>query len=145
MIIAITVWLGVLTFLVFRMMRHYNRLTSGVTKTGLKDILENILTGQGDSKRRLRDLETSLERVTKDGRSHIQRIGIVRFNPFHDTGGSQSFTIALLDEGGSGIVMTSLYARAANRWYVKEVQGGKSATVGLSTEEEMAIKKARTL
>lgn len=135
-------WIIVLTFVVFRMIHHYNLLTSGITKTGLRDILESILAKDADVAKRIGDIEKTIARVRDDGTLHIQRVGIVRFNPFSDTGGSQSFSLALLDAQENGIVITSLYARTGNRWYVKEVRAGKGQELELSKEEQTAIKKA---
>ena len=50
-------------------------------------------------------------------RRSFQRIGLVRFNPFEDTGGNQSFALALLDQAGDGFVVSSLHARAGTRVY----------------------------
>ncbi len=68
----------------------------------------------------------------------IQKVGIIRFNPFHSTGGDQSFCLALLDRGNNGVVITSLHANDMTRMYTKPVQGGTSE-IQLSREEEKAI------
>lgn len=136
------IWLSLLTFLLVRMISHYNKLGEGSDKIGLQGILQDIL----DTQRGLTKKSIELEKVTRElasqGQRHIQRIGIVRFNPFADTGGAQSFTIAFLDGGDNGIIMTSLYARAGNRWYVKEIVAGKGKEHELSKEELEAIRSA---
>ena len=137
------VWLGVVTVFVFRMIRHYNRLATGVPEKGLVQILNGLLDNQSVLKKHIGDIARQLIEEKSIGLTHIQRIGIVRFNPFSDTGGSQSFTIAVLDSYDTGIVMTSLYGRTGNRWYVKEVKDGKGKNYDLSQEEMQAIKKAR--
>ena len=137
------VWLGALSFVVFRMVRHYNRLTGGKENVGIKEILENLLTTQKALRNEQKALFTTLEKIKSDGRLHVQRVGLVRFNPFSDTGGSQSFTLALLDGHNNGLVMTSLYARTGHRWYVKEVTGGKGKELALSKEEQTAVQKAK--
>lgn len=71
----------------------------------------------------------------------LQRVGLVRFNPFDDTGGNQSFALALLDAEGNGWVLSSLHARAGTRVYVKAVRAGRSDGA-LSDEEAAAIKQA---
>lgn len=83
-----------------------------------------------------RDLESTGQRA-------IQRVGVVRFNPFTDTGGDQSFAIALLDALGNGLVISSLHGRADTRIFAKQVRGGRSRHQ-LSTEEEDAIRQALT-
>mgnify|MGYP001589745238 FL=1 len=141
-LILLSVWVGVLTVLVLRMIGHYNRLTKGVSAIGLKSVLDEILDVQMGLKKQGNALTLELGKLAADGQLHIQRIGIVRFNPFADTGGAQSFTMSLLDGQDNGIVITSLYARTGNRWYVKEVQKGTGKDVELSREEQAAIKKA---
>ncbi len=57
-------------------------------------------------------------------RKAIQRTGLVRYNPFEDTGGNQSFAVALLDANGDGVVVSSLHARNGTRIYAKAIAGG---------------------
>ena len=73
---------------------------------------------------------------------HIQKVELLRFNPYDDTGGNISFTVCLLDDKGSGVVITSLHARSGTRVFAKEVTLGKSSQYELSKEEELVIKKA---
>lgn len=142
---GIAVWLIALTIVTTRMLSHYNRLTRGVTSAGLRDVLELLMKSDQAAQSRFRSIDDSIKLLTHDGARHIQRIGIVRFNPFSDTGGAQSFSLAIVDGGDNGIVMTSLYARNGNRWYVKEIVSGKGKSVELSREEESAIKHARII
>lgn len=144
-LIVFAVWLSVLTFLFVRMIWHYNRLASAGSKAGLRDVLDNLWREHDGFKRRVGEMEEGTERLAAIGTLHIQRIGIVRFNPFADTGGAQSFAMAILDGADNGIVMTSLYTRAGNRWYVKEVVGGKGKEFELSKEEQEAIDKAKQI
>ncbi|HET7083020.1 MAG TPA: DUF4446 family protein, partial [Candidatus Limnocylindria bacterium] len=78
-----------------------------------------------------------------DGRTQrsLQHIGMVRFNPFEDTGSDQSFAIALLDDRRDGIVLSSLHGRGQTRVFAKPVEGGES-THQLSDEEAQAIRVA---
>jgi len=73
---------------------------------------------------------------------NIQKVGIVRFNPFKDVGGNQSFSIALLDGKDDGVVITSLYLKEGNRFFAKPIKGGKSE-FNLSKEEISAINLAK--
>ena len=84
------------------------------------------------------ELQTYLERRT---RGALQHIGMVRFNPFEDTGSDQSFAIAVLDDRRDGIVLSSLHGRANTRIFAKPVEGGSSRH-NLSDEEAQAIKIA---
>ena len=66
---------------------------------------------------------------------------MVRFNPFEDTGGNQSFALAILDAQGNGFVVSSLHSRGGTRVYGKTVAGGKAETA-LSHEEAEALRLA---
>ena len=88
----------------------------------------------------LNALQRELERT---GQQAIQRVGVVRFNPFTDSGGDQSFAIALLDALGNGVVLSSLHGRADTRIFAKQVRSGRSKHQ-LSAEEEEAIRQALT-
>lgn len=139
---GLIVWVAWLTMLVMRTVSHYNRLSSGITKAGLQTVLDAILRTLNTVRGKTETLEKNVALLEGDGELHIQRIGIVRFNPFADTGGAQSFSIAFLDKANSGVVMTSLYGRNSNRWYVKELQFGKAKGLALSKEEQEAIGNA---
>jgi hypothetical protein len=75
--------------------------------------------------------------VPRDGAA-ISRIGLVRFDAFDDTGGAQSFALALVDDDGDGIVLTSLHSRPTTRVYVKAIRRGV-ADAPLSAEETRAL------
>jgi hypothetical protein len=79
-----------------------------------------------------------LERLQPDA---FQRLGLVRYNPFEDTGGNQSFALALLDQHGDGFIVSSLHTRTATRVYGKAITGGK-ADGALSDEEAEALRIA---
>lgn len=102
----------------------------------------------GELAKKVKELSEQLEATSQElsvfkqaMQKAVQKIAIVRFNPFGDIGGDQSFSIALLDENNDGIVLTSHYGREENRVYGKSIVKGKSEYV-LSKEEEDAITKA---
>lgn len=71
----------------------------------------------------------------------VQHVGVVRFNPFQDKGGDQSFAMAILDDHADGAVISSLHSRADVRIYAKPIVGGQS-TYTLTAEEKEAIARA---
>lgn len=71
----------------------------------------------------------------------IQKVGIVRYNAFKDTGSDLSFALALLDENNDGVVLNGIYSREMSNIYAKPVEKGKSSYT-LSDEENQAIEKA---
>lgn len=72
----------------------------------------------------------------------IHKVGLVRFNPFKDLGGDQSFSIALLNGKNDGMVISSLYTREGTRIYSKSIRDSQSEKYTLTTEEKQAIEKA---
>jgi hypothetical protein len=89
----------------------------------------------------LDELNTEYERLAITNSLASQKISLVRFNPFGDTGGDQSSTLAVLDAYDSGYVMTSIHGREGTRVYVKPVDLGKSKYT-LSVEEQQALAQA---
>jgi hypothetical protein len=82
-----------------------------------------------------------VNRLAAQLESAIQRVGVVRYNPFEDTGSNQSFVLAMLDARGDGFVLSSLHSRQATRMFLKPVSAGK-ADSAVSEEEAEAIRIA---
>ena len=144
-IIVIFVWLGALSWLLFKALGNYNRLTAGVSAKTLSEILNEFLNQDKLTKAQLLKINREIQSVQLEAKNYIQKIGLIRFNPFADTGGDQSFSLALLDAKDNGIVITSLFARTGVRWYIKKIHGGKGVEHELSVEEKEAIKKIRKI
>ncbi len=88
-------------------------------------------------------ISQEIEKIKEENKFSVQKVGIIRFNPFQEVGGDQSFSIALLDGKDDGVVVTSHYTRTDNRIYGKPVRAGKSEYL-LSEEEKKAIEKAKS-
>ena len=73
----------------------------------------------------------------------VRRVALLRYDAFEDVGGRLSFSCAMLDEHGTGVVLTSINGRQETRVYAKPVTAGTS-TYNLSAEEEEAIRQAMT-
>lgn len=138
----LALWLGILSFLVYR---WGNFLKSLFPKSGERDVrkrFEEIVKEVEDFGKDLDKLKVRLESIEKLQLRHIQRVELLRYNPYDETGGDQSFTLALLDEEGNGLVLTSLHARSATRIFAKPVTGGKQSKYQFSEEEQKAIEGA---
>jgi len=72
----------------------------------------------------------------------LRKMGLIRYNPFKESGGDQSFSLALLEENDNGFVLTSIYTNEGVRVFLKPVLRGDSK-YQLSEEEQEAIKKAK--
>ncbi len=89
------------------------------------------------------ELESRIELLRAENKINFQKIGLVRYNPFSDTGGNQSFVLALLDGNDSGFVITTLHSREATRVFAKPVSGGREGGFEFSKEEIQAILEAQ--
>lgn len=142
-LILCLIWIIILTILFGQMLAHYNNLAKGVNNRSLRAILEDILKDIDGSKAHIAALQKQTKDLEKDGLLHIQKIGLLRFNPFKDTGGDQSFILALLNSHETGIVISGLYSRSGTRWYAKRIVDGKGAEYELSEEEKKAVSQAK--
>jgi hypothetical protein len=89
----------------------------------------------------LADATRRIDDDEREAQKAIQRVGVVRYNPFEDTGSNQSFVLAMLDARGDGFVLSSLHSRHATRMFLKQVSGGK-ADSAISAEEAEALRVA---
>ena len=124
-----------------RATRAYGALVRGAQGGSLEQVLDQHIGQVRQVSSRLDDLNTMTEYLEQRTRGSLQHIGLVRFNPFEDTGSDQSFAIALLDDRKDGIVISSLHGRANTRVFAKPVENGTSRHT-LSSEETDAIRIA---
>lgn len=127
---------------VSRLKVRIDQLTGGVEEGDLESVLGQHLETVHQVGRDLDELTARMAIIESSARHHYAHQGLVRYNPFADTGGNQSFALALLDESEDGVIVTSLHSRTGTRMYAKAVNGGKADT-SLSTEEQEAIDEAR--
>lgn len=137
------IWLIVLTILFWQLFSHYNNLTQGVTTKSLTAVLGDLLKQLSVNDKDIALLKKRCDTIEKDGLLHIQRTGLIRFNPFKDTGGDQSFILSFLDAQSTGVVISGLHSRSGTRWYAKKVIQGEGVDHTLSDEEKRAIKEAK--
>ena len=116
-------------------------LTRGADGRSLEAVLDAHLDKVLRVAQEVDDLSARSAVLEAQGRRAVQRVGLVRFNPFEETGGNQSFALAMTDANGDGIVISSLHARAGTRLYAKAVVGGRS-DAALSAEEAEALRIA---
>ncbi len=144
LVIVGVVWVLDLQARLRRIQRRTEAMLSGADAedAGLAAVVENLATRVSDATARGEQLAAHAERIYATLAHTVQGVGLVRFRAFQDTGGDQSFALALLDGSGDGLVLSALYGRGATRVYAKPVQGWASPKT-LSEEEERAIAQAR--
>lgn len=101
---------------------------------------EQLIDEVKEAKRRDEVLNRNFREVLKIGLNYIQKVEILRYNPYGDTGGDQSFSLILLNGKDDGFLLTSLHSRSGTRIYTKIIKEGKSE-IGLSLEEKQILKK----
>lgn len=123
-------WLAGLTFLLWQNRVFLERLFPAQGKS-FRDKLTEVLK----ETQKLQDFE-------QKNLYNIQKVALKRYNPYHDTGGDQSFSVALLDGLGNGMVITSLHSRSGTRVFAKSIKQGKEDKIQLSQEESEVVKQA---
>ncbi len=101
--------------------------------------IEDLLKEFKKIKEENKEIKEELQEIKERQKFFLQNIKMVRFNPFQEEGGNQSFTLSLLDENKNGVIITSLYTKEGNRIYGKPIIEGRSE-YPLSKEEEKIIK-----
>lgn len=142
---VIFAWLITISLFFWKILNHYNRITKGVSHKNLSTILDELLNDVDLNKKDIEHLKQYSDKINKDGSFHIQKVGLIRFNPFKDTGGDQSFILSLVDGQDTGVIISALYSRSGTRWYVKKVIKGKGIEYELSEEEKKALKESAGL
>lgn len=137
-LIAITWLIGLSVFLSWSYMKLKNIFKGSSDKDFIKTI-KNIEETQEKNTKDILSLNTDLSRFKEISKLDIQKVGLAKYNPFNETGGDHSFSLALLDGNKNGIIITSLHTRERTRLYLKEISLGKSK-LELSKEEEKALK-----
>jgi multidrug efflux pump subunit AcrA (membrane-fusion protein) len=157
-------WLLIMQVRSIRSARRYRALTQGADGANLEravhqhiarvdqllEQLQALAQQQAQLESRLtaevQRLDDQAQRTTQhlsERLDHsLHRVGVVRFNPFADTGGDQSFVVALLDGHDDGVVFSGLHSRTGSRVYAKPVTRG-SSMYNLSKEEQEAIRQSR--
>ena len=125
-----------------RLEGHYRALTAGTAGGNLEAVLESHVRDVRAARAQAQETDALARGLERASRSHLQRVGFLRFNPFRDAGGDQSFSVALADQDGNGVVISSLHGRDATRVYGKPLAAWQSA-YPLTDEEQQAITKAK--
>lgn len=138
------IWLVFLSGFVYKIQRHYRKLLKTTKKEKIDEILERLIDEGIKNKKTLERLGKEIEGMKTESRYYIQKIGLVRFNPFREMGGEQSFVVSLLDKTDNGLVINFIYTREGIRVYSKRIKKGEGENFSLSEEEKKAISRAET-
>lgn len=136
------IWMGALTVFLVKATSKYKQLTKGSDNLDLGRILEGLLKKSEENTKVANQLSAELTKLENTNRQNFQKYALIRFNPFEDTGGDQSFALSILDDHNNGIVISSLHSRTGTRVYAKKVEQGKPASHEFSKEESEVVEKA---
>ena len=125
-----------------RLRRRLTELTRGADGASLEDVIARHGTSIETLDSDLHGIYGAMNDLRQIVRRSVYKKGILRYNPFKDLGGDQSFAIALLDGDHNGVVISSLHTREGTRVYAKPVSRGTSETHQLSDEERQVITQA---
>jgi hypothetical protein len=149
--VALTILLVVGVLWVFDLQGRLRQLQSRYESTfsdeedaSLGSAVQRLATRFSKMNERTERLVVRTEQIDKALAHAVQGIGFVRYSAFEDTGGDQSFSLALVDGEGDGMVISALYGRDATRVYAKPVEGWTSSR-SMTGEEEQALAKARRI
>ena len=141
-LVALLAWNIFLQLSVSRMRKNQEQLFSGKTGTDLEKIILDHSHNLKELDRDIQDLYGISNQINNLANRSVHKVGVIRFNPFKDLGGDQSFSIALLDGQNNGVVISGLHTREGNRVYAKPVEKGQAVRHPLTVEEQEAIKLA---
>ncbi len=141
LLIILGSWLAILSIALLLFFNFFRKLTKGTKENELIKVLNGILKIQEENSASISAAEKEIKRIDWEARCHVQRVGIIRFNPFKEIGGDHSFSLALLDGDNSGVIITCLHTRERTRVYMKAINKSKSE-LELSSEEKKALEKA---
>jgi hypothetical protein len=128
-------------FVQLRRMRRGQRLLLGADQQDLVEYAVGLLARVEHVEGRADAVERGLAQVTGRLDGVVQRWALLRYDALDGAGGRQSLSLALLDAGGNGVVLTAIQDREYARIYVKQVAAGES-DVELSPEERRALDQA---
>jgi len=124
-----------------RQLRAGQAVLLGDGKTDLVDFAVSLQGRIDDLHRAVDEIAAGLVRVDRRVDQSVTNTSIVRYDAYEDTGGHQSASLAVLDSGRSGVVVTAIQGRDYARIYMKELDRGR-ASIALSPEEAEAVERA---
>lgn len=136
------VWNAILTYFLYKQNSSNKKILKGGKRENIIELLSEVLDKEKKLIRELVITNKKVEGLLFNSQFYIQKIGLVRFNPFNDTGGDQSFILALTDDQDSGVVISGLHTRNGTRWYAKKIEHGKGVEHELSADELKTVKSA---
>ncbi len=141
LLVVLGAWVAFIEYRYQNLARSFRAIMTGRGGTDLEATLVDYVRRMDRVEQIVRAMEERAGSIEVQQPYLLQHVGVVRFNPFPDKGGDQSFVVAILDGHADGVVLSGLHSRADSRVYAKPVVGGQS-TYMLTDEEKTAIARA---
>lgn len=136
-------WIATIEYRFIRLTRTLRVLFSGRQGADLEQVLREYMERMDRTDDTINQFNQRAQVIEERTPFSVSHVGVVRFNPFADKGGDQSFAVAFMDGHHDGVVFTGLHSRSDVRVYAKPIVGGTS-TYPLTEEESEAITRALT-
>lgn len=149
-IIAFNIILILILFILFiliskklrKIKLKYKKIMDETKEKSVEKMLCDVFNFTNDTSLKNKELEYRLNKIERNMKHCIQKIGVIRYNAFEGVGSNLSFVIALLDDNDNGVIINGIYARENTTTYAKSIERGNSKHT-LSAEEIQAIDIAR--
>ena len=139
---VILIWNIVLSFKFKKLSKCYKSIVGGSTALSIEEtIIENVGRAEAAGEK-VKLMEQKLEDLYVQIEGCIQRVDIIRYNAFSDTGSDLSYSLALLNNKNNGLLLTGIYGRNEAYTYAKPIIAGKS-NYSLSEEEISVLNKVK--
>lgn len=125
----------------FQLQKSYGQFLQGAESKQIEQLIKNYSKDVDDALHKIDELTEFVAKMHTQAQFSISKQSLIRFNPFGDTGGDQSFVLTLLDNHNNGLIISSVHARTSTRIYAKEISNGLSK-YNLSDEETISLQKA---
>jgi hypothetical protein len=124
-----------------QLQKKYGQFLKGAEAKQVEELIKSYGGEVKESLSKIDELAGFVAKLHKAQQFAVSKMALIRFNPFGDTGGDQSFCLALLDHHDDGLVISAVHARSGTRVYAKDINAGESKH-HLSDEEKSALKEA---
>jgi hypothetical protein len=142
LLVLLAIWNTVQQIQLAKFKKRNAELFSGKKVANVEELLLAHVQTLKTLDKDIQELYNISNQINRLAHRSFHKMGFVRFNPFKDVGGDQSFALALLDGKNNGLTLSSLYTREGARVYAKSIIAGQSEKHPLTEEEKEAIKIA---
>lgn len=136
--IILVLWNIILSVSLSRLKGKYKKLMRGNSNKNLEQVMADYMASVDSTMDRVQLLNQEVIHLKEQTDRCVQKLSITRYNAFADTGSDLSYSIALLDNYNTGVILTSIYGRNESVTYAKPVENGNSK-YPLSVEEELVL------